>query len=247
MPKGLRIISFFISCAGISLCFVSRVPRIALMGSTGMNSSARDICDYLKGLWSNKEQADAAAAAGLPSAKSGGHEWVQCRIISHPTEEKRLVLVASYFLDGDPRKTFRYRFYEFVDSQLEKSGYVAAMKIYRPREETGQRLSEAEYDSAAYIPELVEMEYLPECDLGWSISSKSDDYGIERGFSGTLLGSGILNSEMLPLRRIRVEDELFVSAKILLINDKVYDADSGEQLIGNTKGIPYILVKERVE
>jgi hypothetical protein len=187
------------------------------------------------GSFDNTEQAALALAAGKPTARQGGHEKVTVHVEDYGVDEENMVL-AKYFLDDDISKTFRYRVYKFLEPEAEESIYCAYMALYRPLSTTLKRLRQVSYNSNIYVPSMEELEYIPACDIGWKwLSSKYDSVG------GELLGDGILTSEIDPSRKIKVEDSLQLSTSGLQINDSVYDLESGEQLIGNINGTPYIL------
>jgi hypothetical protein len=185
------------------------------------------------GTFDNREQATEAAANGTPTAREGGHEFITVRVDAYGPASP--VLVATYFLDGDPKKTFRYRFYEFREPCDTEQDFGTVMSISRPMKPAMDRLRACEFDRGIYLPLPTEMEYLPACDIGWC-QDPSGEY-----FTGELVGDGNLASEADPTRRIQVYDSLQLGQTSLLINDRVYDQAAGEQLIGNIHGTPYKL------
>ena len=66
---------------------------------------AREVRSLLLGTFDNEEQAREAASNGTPTASEGGHEFVTANIVGYGHESS--MLVATSFLDGDKKRTFR--------------------------------------------------------------------------------------------------------------------------------------------
>ena len=202
-----------------------------------LNSLANALYQRFPGFYDNKLQADEALKKGCPSASLGGHERVICHIQKHPTLEP-FWLIATYYLDNDINKTFRFRYYEILESDNKdnKNNEELKMKIYRTKPNSSNKLKEYKYNIRQYLPDLNnDMEYVEECDIIWKYKDEI--------FYGELTGDGILNSQNDPTRKIIVKDELILTKNTLSINDQIFDFQSKKQLIGNIYNIPYYLIK----
>jgi hypothetical protein len=245
MENILRYMGVFWNLIVVWICLI-----IALTRALQLPSPVVQLRSFLLGQFDNSEQAQISMTNGIRTAREGGHEMVTALIKEN--ERDPSYLVATYFLDNDVNQTFRYRFYklEAVDgNDLSTKRICARMSIYRPLKPTLERLRACKFDPALYLPTLEEMEYLPACDMGchWreeqlEQEGKAVDHKGAH-FVGELLGDGDLVSEADPSRRIQVYDSLELGPTALLINDRVYDSETGEQLIGNIHGIPYEMMR----
>lgn len=159
----------------------------------------------------------------------------------------------------DISKTFRYRYYEFIDSESgnnninnnsnnstidvnsngnnDNNKNEIIMKLYRPLLETENILKSFSYDLPEdYLPDIYrDFEYLNGCDIIWE--KKSDCY------YGRLINDECkLCSLTNPDLELVIKDELKLWKNELWINDRVYTT-TGKQIIGNKDGIPYKMKK----
>jgi hypothetical protein len=186
------------------------------------------VIDSLTGRFDNIVQAKAALIANTPTAASGGHEHVTLETQRHFKHEN--ILVAAYRFGYDPMRTFRFRYYEFIEP--------CYMKIYRPSSKALQQLVQYQYNTEIFFPEFNDMEYMTGCDIKWTTTSLPKE-----GYCGELVAKEtIITSASDPTVKLKVVDSLFVTSEEIQINDKVYTLD-GKQIIGNIYGIPYILCR----
>ena len=229
----------------------SNLTKLKSLSSSSSLLIIERLYDLFQGTFDNKEQAIEALHKGCPRADLGGHERVTCLIEPHP-HLKPYWLIAIYYLDEDVSKTFRFRYYEIIHSDDENENYCAKMRIYRCLPNTNQILKDSNYNINKFLPNLDnEMQYVKECDIGWKQLNENknkdnnvDGYASSNSFQGELIGSGILQSERDPTKQIIVKDELILKKDVLSINDRVYDGESGKQLIGNINGIPYMMRRQ---
>uniref|UniRef100_A0A6V1QMS6 Uncharacterized protein n=1 Tax=Heterosigma akashiwo TaxID=2829 RepID=A0A6V1QMS6_HETAK len=52
-------------------------------------------------------------------------------------------------------------------------------------------------------------------------------------------GGAVVDSEMVPGRRVLVKDDLRLQRDLILLNDRGYDLENGALLYGNARGLPY--------
>lgn len=192
-----------------------------------------NVQDWIVGLYDNKIQAGQDLINGKPTARKGGHEYVEASI----TKVDEGLLIASYWFGNDPSKTpFRFRLYQLVPDKRRQ--FISLMKLYKPTDETNAKLKAVSFNLKEYLPSFEEFELLQGCDVGWSE---------EDGFlKGVLVeGSCTVCSQNDPTVELTIKDELFLWEDALWINDRVY-TKTGQLVIGNTEGIPYKMVKSVV-
>ena len=200
----------------------------------------REQCQsWLIGSFDNEQQALEGAAQGKVTASAGGHEYVCASITSHPFRPD--LLIAQYYFDNDTSKTFRFRYYEFPTKEScpwWQRGKVK-MRLHRPLLTTEIKLKAISYNITSYLPILEsEFEYLQGCDVIWQKFPWQHSY------------QGKLENEVCTICSLRdptielfVKDDLKLWVNELWLNDRVYDKQ-GNQLIGNSEGIPYKMKKK---
>jgi len=194
---------------------------------------------WLIGTFTNKIQAEKDALAGAPTAREGGHEHVMLNI-ARVAED---LLRASYYFGEDSTRVFRFRYYQLAYDEVL---HAPRMRIYRPRPETEAKLKQASYD-VSLMKEPLELsdeqfEYLQGCDLIWTKRREFPCFW-RSCFQGVLAeGTCYICSQSDPTVQLLVKDNLRLSKDSIWINDRVYTS-SGVQIIGNSKGIPYKMVK----
>ena len=150
-----------------------------------------------------------------------------------------------------PEITTHKIFKQIIDAKAiavkENKNYIAKMRIYRCLPDSNQILKDNNYNINQFLPNLDnDMQYIQECDIGWKELNEDEDNKVDiytSSFQGELIGSGILQSERDPRKQIIVKDELKLHRNGLSINDRVYDGESGKQLIGNINGEPYMMMR----
>lgn len=229
------------------------------------NGLRKEVFELLQGHFNNRAQAEMDAYMGQETAKKGGHEFISVLIdpyiirasSSYVDASKgdcsdRLVLIARYFYGTDISNTFRCRLYEFpedidemIDADLSQND-VVYMKIYKPNEIADEMLKANGYDLKRYLPSMDnDCVYLSECNLYWEPAS-----GLQRIIGGTRFRGKLVNDKGIEIPSQRdstltlvVYDDLQVTRKNLLINDRIYNKKTGELIIGNTENIPYKLYR----
>jgi hypothetical protein len=100
---------------------------------------------------------------------------------------------------------------------------------------------------------LKEHDELKGCEVFWSMGAPSPDNALRRSLKeegevprliAHMEGGGCcVESERTPGCTIRVEDELFLWDNELWINDRGFNAETGEFVYGNQRGVPYEMVR----
>jgi hypothetical protein len=215
--------------------FESNVKKFTANIRLPFVGSSEQCRSWLVGSYDNLEQSQAGAAKGKFNARDGGHEYVCANIVRHPLLPE--VLIAHFFFDNDPTKTFRFRYYEFLD--VEGKGDRVTMRLHRPQGPVEAKLKAVTYDVSQYLPTMeTDFEPLSGCDVIW----KKQPW--RRNYRGVLeFGTCQIRSSQDPSVLITVKDDLRLWKNKLWINDRVYNKE-GVQLIGNRDGIPYKLRKK---
>lgn len=219
----------------------SSVHRLSTNGKISMKGSS--VGDWLIGKYDNKIQADNDFLNGKPTAKDGGHEYVEASITKYNMQDhtSQSNLVASYWFGNDPEKVpFRFRLYQL---ETDCSGeYIAVMKLYKPTDATNEKLKSVSFDLDKYLPSIDDFELLTGCDVGWS-DELSFNGNTAPCYKGVLVhGSCTVCSQNDPNLELIIKDELYLWDNTLWINDRVY-TKAGQLIIGNTEGVPYKMVK----
>ena len=197
----------------------------------------REQCQsWLIGSFDNEQQALEGIAKGKVTASTGGHEYVCASITSHPFRPE--LLVAQYYFDNDTSKTFRFRYYEFLRNESFPWRRVI-MRIHRPLLTTEIKLKAISYNVTSYLPGLEsEFELLRGCDVIWQ------KFPWQNVYQGKLENDVCTVCSLRdPTIELFVKDDLKLWMNELWINDRVYDKQ-GNQLIGNSDGIPYKMKKK---
>ena len=196
---------------------------------------------WLIGSFDNEQQALEGVATGKVTASAGGHEYVCASITPHPFQPE--LLIAQYYFDNDTSKTFRFRYYEFPTEEScpwWQRGKVK-MRIHRPLLTTEIKLKAISYNITSYLPVLEsEFEPLRGCDVIWQ------KFPWQNAYHGKLENDVCTVCSLRdPTIQLIVKDDLKLWMNELWINDRVYDKQ-GNQLIGNSDGIPYKMKKQNI-
>jgi hypothetical protein len=146
-----------------------------------------DVQQWLVGAYDNKQQADADAALGRPTARAGGHEYVKATAIQYSSLQQASaassepllenVVITSYWLGGNssyvpPSNPFRFRYYAFEND--ESGRYISIMKLYKPSKDAEIKLKECSFDLSTYLPTMQEFEEIEGCDVAWSYEADGE-------------------------------------------------------------------------
>lgn len=199
--------------------------------------------------------------AGLTPREGGGHEQIHCWLqpislatpLPTPTtpptaaqpSPQRLVL-ATYYFDGEPQKTFRVRLYALSAAPADAPpGSCVQMSIYRMRngleaelKESAGAVASVSWSEADLAPELR----IPDCDIFWKWQGGGE--GAEGRFEGEMLTESITVFSPVLQKPIVVRDDVTLSRGALSCNDRGHDED-GAFVYGNFLGVPYHM--DRVE
>jgi hypothetical protein len=252
MSNTVRVLVLLIFCLDVAFALLNfeHARRVATLPSSSASESLNLVQSWLVGTFSNKQQAESDALAGAPTAREGGHEYVSVTISRVEKEEN--MLCAAYYFGEDVRRVFRFRYY-----QLEHDEKFSAprMRIHRPRPVLEEALKRFEYDRALLEADLQkplqvtdeeQFEYLQGCDVVWTPSRWHFPFFWKtHSFEGVLAeGSCSICSQSDAQVQLVVKDNLRLTEQSLWINDRVYTT-SGVQIIGNSKGIPYMMERRK--
>lgn len=245
----------------LSSCLLSSTV-VAWIANDAAARHKGEVYGLLQGYYNNRAQAEVDALRGQETASKGGHEFVSVLIEPYMNgreihfdgtsqdSSERLMLIARYFYGTDIANTFRCRLYEF-SNEMEKAVAmkvpqkdVVHMKIYRPNDGAEKMLKANAYDLKRYLPSIEnDCIHLSECNLYWEPSKRLQRIFRGRSYRGQLLNDkGVeIPSQRDPNLTLVVYDDLQITKKNLFINDRIYNKETGELVIGNTKNIPYKL------
>lgn len=197
--------------------------------------------NWFIGKYDNFHQSSKDMKNNRPTGATGGHEYVYANIFPHPNEEN--VLVASYYFNKNETTPFRFRLYKFLEDSSRT--YTCKMKLYKPTEQTNQKLETYNFDFTKLTPALSECEEIVGCDVGWKRCRHISNI-FQVAYRGKLVtGVSSFPSQKYKDLILTVKDELYLWPNRLWINDRVY-LPNGKMIIGNTRNIPYQLRKYRV-
>jgi len=203
---------------------------------------------------------------GLLPREGGGHENFHCTLIPL-TEYGRL---AAFYFDGNPRRIFRFRYYELLPPGV--SSDSIEMRLYtlqpdleallRQHSETPMEWPNlfAAFDNGSPLEDKIN--YLPNCEISWSqerdpiqhsylntttTTTPTTTFDLEEDtclHAVMVHGEAIVDSTLIPGMKIRILDQLSLFDDIFYINDRGFDPKTGAFIYGNQRGVPYRL--ERV-
>ena len=221
--------------------------HINLSLSSKLSSSLyhhNNLTKMISGKFNNLLQSRMDSYLGRETARKGGHEFITVNIQKFKSVSCENVFLAHYHYGIDPLDTFRLRCYEFplprLGADTEKKTELL-MKIYKLNPLIESKFKDNFYDLSKYsINFITDCEYMENCDVNWT------PIFIQGEFSNQYKGELVLNgceikSQNDPNKILIVYDELKLNRNNLYINDRIYLKNSGEQIIGNSKGIPYKL------
>ena len=219
-----------------------------------------------QGDFDNYNQVLEERAQDLFPGRGGGHEHFHCTLIP-VSKTGRL---AAFYLEGDPFRIFRFRYYEIVwcsneDSQGEQVKMQLSMlhpqleTLLRSHAEERNKWPSLFSEFVASTTKHPKLKYLQHCEVAWSLApdpvqhayilQENSDYENEEeeldGIHGAMVhGEAIVSSTMRPGMKIRVMSALSLFDNVFFIHDRGLDPETGAFLYGNQAGIPYRL--ERV-
>lgn len=170
---------------------------------------------------------------------------------------------ATYYFDDQPQAVFRCRVYSFhpppPPEETTKAWPAdwpyqpfAEMRLHRfaPSFEAGLRqggydlqrlLRQADADSGAAIEELCA------CSILWGVAEDGRASGRVGGllsFRGVMRhGFCEVGSQRDAGVRLRIEDELLLTADELSVNDRGFNCATGRLVYGNQRGVPYRMAR----
>jgi hypothetical protein len=195
---------------------------------------------------------------GLLPREGGGHENFHCTLIP-VSEDSRL---AAFYFDGNPRRIFRFRYYQFLPIPASSEDDCVEMRLYTLKPDLEELLREhsenpiewpklfSGYDEGGSLEDKIN--YLPNCEITWSREKDpvQHSYVPARRDSEACVhavmvhGEAIVDSTVIPGLKIRILDQLSLFHDIFYINDRGLDPETGSFIYGNQRGVPYRL--ERV-
>lgn len=207
---------------------------------------------WFDGIFDNEDQAIEDRRNCLDFANGYGHRHVTCHIFR--LHDNRNFRQAIYTLDGDEKKVFRLRIYEFYSPQIFSNDStpdvcVASMRLYRPLVIDYQAISveivrrQIQNNEPRLSALLQNYEYLAGCDIDWmAVLCPSSG---KQTFAGSIrVVPCWIRSERDPSVNLRVEERICLTESEMSVNDRVYDL-SGRLLHGDKGGVPYIYKKLR--
>jgi len=196
------------------------------------------------GDFDNYAQVVAERARGVAAADTDGHEHVHCCLRPLRAEAAPLVgddaarvVLACYYLDGEPKNVFRLRCYTFDDKRR--------MALLRPPRAAIAAAHAACADlpargAAACVPALAatgRWEPLDGCDVAWR--------PVEGGYDGAMASGSegcVVLSQRDGATQVRVKDALALRDNVLEVDDRGYALD-GTLIYGSPDGGPYRLAR----
>jgi len=218
--------------------------------SVRVPTSSSRLCDSLlehfQGHFDNHAQVVANEAAGLAPRHGGGHEHIHCTLRPVPVRGAKADahVLASYYFDGQPSAVFRERLYAFdmlpADAQF---GACVRMAIYKLREPVTAQLRAAggvagySADDVAFTAEddLAEQLHVEGADVFWRREGES--------FEGRMRSDSLTVVSERSGRPLVVRDDVTLWPGALWVNDRGHDAQTGEYVYGNIRGVPYKLAR----
>jgi len=206
------------------------------------------VLQYFQGHFDNYAQVAANEAAGLEPRHGGGHEHIHCTLRPVPmdgAEAGGTHVLASYYFNGQPAAVFRERLYAFdaLDAD-EQFGACVRMSIYKLREPIVAQLRAAG-GVAGYSADDVA--FGAACDLSDELRVRDADVfwrWCDGRFEGHMRTEAITITSERTGKPIVVRDDVALWPDALWVNDRGHDAETGEYVYGNIRGVPFKL--ERV-
>ena len=161
--------------------------------------------DLFTGHFDNIAQVTRERAAGLTPREGGGHEQIHCWLQPLPltaplsstpstvsTPNPRQFVLATYYFDGQPERTFRVRLYALSHAPEDApAGTSVQMSIYRMREGLEDELKQRAGDAATVDWSHADLDpalRIPDCDIFWRWNP---DGGAEGGAEGGGCSAGV--------------------------------------------------------
>jgi len=189
-----------------------------------------------RGHFDNLAQVRADRASGLLPREGGGHEHIHCHLqpVKLSDAPADSVVLAHYYFDGQPERTFRLRLYKLTALQTDAQfGECVEMSIFRLRGEAEQQLRQAgsaatavEWSSADIAAALR----IPGCDVFWRWCGER--------FEGRMRTESITVDSPVLRKPIIVRDDVALMEDALWCNDRGTDMD-GNYVYGNIHNVPY--------
>ncbi|GMI53185.1 hypothetical protein ScalyP_jg3742 [Parmales sp. scaly parma] len=214
------------------------------------------LSNRLLGKFSNVKQVTSELSSSPPLTPgiSGGHELlfstisrVDCLPYNYNDDpHSEIGILATYRFGHSKGTIFRTRLYTFTDLPGSKIA-MRVCKLLEPPSDSP--------DPNMMYTEGIDFDAIPNCDVIWSSVPGQFDPDLftylpslpslvsTSAFHGTLGKSG---SEVISDRTkklMTVFDELSLTESVLYLNDRAFSKQTGEQLYGNFKNMPYILDK----
>jgi hypothetical protein len=238
--------------SGRMRCISPAMVLLEPLQSLSVSTSSAHLMDCLlqrfNGHFDNYAQAVADEKAGLSPREGGGHEHIHCALRAvdvapvGPACMQQHHVLASYYFDGQPDAIFRERLYAFeAVEQDAQFGACVRMSIYRLRESRTTQLRAANRMDSGQAPaaggvlfssaDVVEELRVPGADVFWRLCGQT--------FEGRMRTDAITIVSERTGRDLIVRDDVTLFSDALWVNDRGWDADTGEYMYGNIHAIPY--------
>lgn len=215
-----------------------------LMRYTYAKKNLAEFVRFFEGEFDNYHQVVEERERGVLPRDGGGHEHIHCSVVRLTGD----LLFARYYFNGDPSCVFRSRLYKVEASDVSERGLVE-MRIFRFYEETERRLKANNYDISKIEWDVGDVyDWLEGCEVYWELyepeayaeDEASETLGIEPGprFVGYMEGGGCELYSREIGGRIKVMDDLLLTAEDLWVADRGFDEDDNF-VYGNRRGVPY--------
>lgn len=248
-PSNLRslVISLLLSTAsGFVRPLSTRPVAVSRFWSSSSSSSpfSDEFLTSFCGDFDNYNQVVRDRQEGMLPREGGGHEHIHCTLVPF----SRMSRLAAFYFDGNPKKIFRFRYYEIKDD--------GNMELYTldPELEGKMRM---EADPMKW-PQIfsnhdgTKIHELPKCDVQWNEDPDpvQHEYAVQAypnrpgDHAVMVYGEAVVDSTMMPGTKILVRDQLSLWDDEFWIHDRGFDPKSMNYIYGNQRGVPYQL--ERV-
>lgn len=220
-----------VTCAAQSApTFVPTTPAVP----TVTGSRFAEFIGHFQGHFDNVAQVRSEREAGLFPREGGGHEHIHCHLqpISFGEGERRAIVLATYYFDGQPDNRFRTRVYSLREQLADRDfGDCIEMQIFRLRPGREKEIAAAGASAVQWgSRDVCESLRVPECEVYWQ--------HVGGRFEGCMRTESITVQSPVLGKPVVVRDDVTLSRDYLWCNDRGHDAE-GNYVYGNIHGVPY--------
>lgn len=206
-------------------CLVLATAAVSADESGVLERDFRTFLDWFPGVYDNAEQVFFEDELGVPEDER--HERIHhtfARVVLPDFGEH--VFYVQQYLDDEPSKIYRQRFYSFV---LDFDENAIRLKVLTPK--NTDAVVDAHLDPAKYQDlTMDDVTNVSGCDVFWQRrANQFVGYMKERACSFMSQRSG---------KRIFIDDDLLLSEDELWISDRAED-EEGNYVFGNKAGVPH--------